>query len=264
MKNGLQSLVRQFHERFGAPAAERPTLIPDDRARLRVRLIAEELQEYARAAGLQMDVLLVDNNPMSPVDAVGEPVHADLVEVADALGDLLYVVFGSGVEHGLHLDPVFREIHRSNMTKDGGGADSGGKILKGPRYEPPNLQGLIADQQAGKVPKIEEQDGSAATFERIIDILRRPNVSQEEFQTACLSALDHGFYDAKRAGWEQGLAEVIRIVNHGLGEGLKRGLPVKCCMVPATNILTALESIKKKGPFKWFVEGDGQSGGAQA
>jgi predicted HAD superfamily Cof-like phosphohydrolase len=142
MKTERQDLVKQFHETFGAPVAARPTHIPADRARLRVRLIAEELQEYARAAGLPVEILVIEEHEGAPA--------ADLVEVADALGDLEYVVLGSAVEHGITLDPIVREIHRSNMTKDAA-TDAGGKIQKGPRYEPPELAGIVADQQAGKV-----------------------------------------------------------------------------------------------------------------
>jgi predicted HAD superfamily Cof-like phosphohydrolase len=142
VKTDRQALVQEFHERFGAPVAERPTLIPRERAQLRVRLIAEELQEYALAAGLPVKIVVLEEHGT---------VGADLVEVADALGDLEYVVLGSAVEHGIRLDPVVREIHRSNMTKSPA-TDEGGKILKGPDYRPPELAGIVADQQAGKLP----------------------------------------------------------------------------------------------------------------
>lgn len=115
-----QELVTRFHAAFGAPVASTPTLIPAERALLRVRLIQEELAEYEQAA-----------------------VEGDLVEIADALGDLLYVVYGSAVEHGIDLDPIVRAIHESNMSK----LDADGntvphptipnKIGKSDRYTPP-------------------------------------------------------------------------------------------------------------------------------
>lgn len=120
MTTRLQELVIRFHTAFGAPVALAPTLIPAERALLRVRLIQEELAEYEQAA-----------------------VEGDLVEIADALGDLLYVVYGSAVEHGIDLDPIVRAIHESNMSKlDESGntvphPTTPGKIGKSDRYAPP-------------------------------------------------------------------------------------------------------------------------------
>jgi len=71
----------------------------------------------------------------------------DPVEIADALGDGIYVKYGHAIERGIPLDDVLREIHRSNMSKLG---DDGkpvlrndGKILKGPRYSPPDIAKVI-------------------------------------------------------------------------------------------------------------------------
>lgn len=117
---GVQGYVRKFHDSFGAPVADQPTLIPFERGILRARLIQEELDEYIEAV------------------AAG-----DLVEIADALGDLLVVVYGSGVEHGIKLDPIVARIHESNMSKlDENGqpvphATTPGKIGKSDRYQPP-------------------------------------------------------------------------------------------------------------------------------
>ena len=125
-----QSLVREFHEAFNAPVAETPTLIPDDRFLLRYKLMREELDEYIIAA-----------------------IDKDLVEVADALGDLLYVVLGSAVEHGIDLEPVLAEIHRSNMSKLGEDGKpvlrEDGKILKGPGFFLPNLEGVLESLNRG-------------------------------------------------------------------------------------------------------------------
>lgn len=124
----MQLQVESFHYAFGAPVADKPTRLPDERGSLRYELIKEELLEYAEAIG-----------------------EGNLVEVADALGDLLYVVFGAAVEHGIDLEPVVDEIHRSNMSKLG---DDGkpiyredGKILKGDGYSAPDL-GPILEAQA--------------------------------------------------------------------------------------------------------------------
>lgn len=125
-----QRMVQKFHEAFDAPTAERPVMIPRDRAELRAELIGEELDEYWRAV-----------------------TGGDLVGVADALGDLIYVTLGAAVEHGIDLAPIFTEIHRSNMAKLG--ADGrpilrdDGKILKPAGWEPPRLAAIVAAQIAG-------------------------------------------------------------------------------------------------------------------
>lgn len=91
---------------------------------LRHRLIAEELSEL-KAAWIADDV----------------------VEAADAIGDLLYVVLGAAVDCGIDIEPVFNEIHESNMSKT---IDcqfrEDGKVLKGPHYRPPNLKPIIDAQ----------------------------------------------------------------------------------------------------------------------
>lgn len=96
------------------------TLDPDG---LRRRLISEEYHELCDA---------IANN--------------DLVEYADALADLLYVVLGGAIEAGIPLAHVFEEVHRSNMTKFASGVhrDERGKVTKGPAYEPPNV-GMVLD-----------------------------------------------------------------------------------------------------------------------
>ena len=116
--------VREFHFTFDHPVAEAPTLVSDKLGALRIRLIAEELAEYSEAL-----------------------FAGDLVEIADALGDLSYVVNGAALVHGIDLPSVVEEIHRSNMTKLGADGKpvrrEDGKILKGPNYEPPNLRPIL-------------------------------------------------------------------------------------------------------------------------
>jgi predicted HAD superfamily Cof-like phosphohydrolase len=119
MKTQIQDVVR-FHKTYNHPIGDIPMNLTPDRAVLRHRLILEECQEYLYAA-----------------------MKGDLVETADALGDLLYVVFGAAIEHGLHdrLSEIFRAIQNSNMSKLGSDGkpiyDEGGKVLKGPNYYPP-------------------------------------------------------------------------------------------------------------------------------
>lgn len=117
-------LVKEFHQTFGHPVAQKPTLVGDDRQALRIELIREELFEFKEAV-----------------------VAGDLVAIADALGDLDYVVNGAAIEYGIDLPKVTAEIHRSNMTKLGPDGKpiyrEDGKILKGKDYEPPQLEPLL-------------------------------------------------------------------------------------------------------------------------
>lgn len=121
----FQQMVQQFHEKAGAVINHKPTNLTLGDQLLRFRLIAEELGELKDGM-----------------------VNEDLVEIADALGDLLYVVLGTAVSHGIDIEPIFLEIHRSNMSKfiDGHRREDG-KWIKGPSYSPANLEPIIREQQ---------------------------------------------------------------------------------------------------------------------
>jgi predicted HAD superfamily Cof-like phosphohydrolase len=118
-------MVKEFHETFGLVVRERPGIPDSQTVQLRVRLIKEELEELQEA---------FDNH--------------DIVEVADALGDLMYVVLGTAVSCGLPTDQIFDEIHRSNMSKVGGHRDEGGKWIKPPTYSPPYLEPILENADA--------------------------------------------------------------------------------------------------------------------
>lgn len=123
--NHEQQMVHEFHERFGLTCSGRPTLPPTRVHRLRTLLVEEELAEFRNAAEAQ-----------------------DLVGVADALADLLYVVYGAAEEYGVDLEPIFDEIHRSNMTKARplSGCRPDGKVPKGPSYSPPRVREVLEQQ----------------------------------------------------------------------------------------------------------------------
>lgn len=118
-----QQMVQTFHETFEIPVERVPVIPSESIKNLRVKLIAEELEELAEA--------FTEN---------------DLVEVADALGDILYVVFGSAVACGINVEPIFNEVHRSNMTKVGGHKNEDGKWIKPAHYERPNLVPILMAQ----------------------------------------------------------------------------------------------------------------------
>jgi predicted HAD superfamily Cof-like phosphohydrolase len=120
--------VARFHEAFGAPRAVLPdAAVPAELAKLRVDLLAEETGEFADAT------------------AAG-----DIVGIADALADIVYVAYGAAIVYGIDLDAVLEEVHRSNMTKldDQGRAiyREDGKVLKSARYTPPDVAGVLSRQ----------------------------------------------------------------------------------------------------------------------
>ncbi len=121
-----QQMVREFHDKFGVPTPDVPTVPPPHRAGLRIALIAEELEELRDA--------IVRSGPI------------DMVGVADALGDLLYVVHGAALEFGIDIRPVFREIHASNLRKEGGATRGDGKILKPAGWVGPDIAGELRKQ----------------------------------------------------------------------------------------------------------------------
>lgn len=117
----------EFHTVYNAARTRVPALPPEGDALrvLRKRLLEEEFHEYLEGEA---------NN--------------DLVEIADALGDILYIAYGTAVAYGLPLDEIFDEIHRSNMSKLD--PDTGlpiyredGKVLKGKAYSPPDIKRII-------------------------------------------------------------------------------------------------------------------------
>jgi len=76
------------------------------------------------------------------VNELGEAVESDdIVKIADALGDIAYVIVGTAVAYGIPFDAVLAEVHRSNMTKDNTPAEA--KLVKGPDYEPPRIAEVL-------------------------------------------------------------------------------------------------------------------------
>ncbi len=119
-------LVHHFHETFKIGNADEPTLINEKDYTLRYNLLKEENDEYLEACE-----------------------KGDLIEIADALGDQLYILFGTMLKHGLHhkIEEVFDEIQRSNMSKlDEQGNPifrEDGKILKSNLYFRPNIKDIL-------------------------------------------------------------------------------------------------------------------------
>ena len=126
MKHQLNS-VKKFHQVNKQNYSESPTTkISQETIKLRFKLMAEENEEYLSAA---------KNN--------------DLIEVADALGDMMYILCGTIIEHGLQhkIEKIFDEIQRSNLSKLGNDGlpiyREDGKVMKGPNYFKPNISKIL-------------------------------------------------------------------------------------------------------------------------
>ena len=125
--NPEQRAVLDFHKIFGSGIVEKPSIQDEALASLSIALIAEEFNEV-----------------------IGAMAEQDPVALAKELADLLYVVYGAGIRAGIDLEPVFWEVHRSNLTKV---PEDGiiqyredGKILKPDTYSPADLKPIIEKQ----------------------------------------------------------------------------------------------------------------------
>ena len=126
MQNQLKS-VKIFHEAFGIKISNKPTLeLSKDILKLRHSLMVEENNEYLKAVE-----------------------ERNLIEVADALGDMLYILCGTILTHGFQnlIEDIFDEIQTSNMSKLGYDGKpiyrNDGKVLKGPNYKKPNIKKFL-------------------------------------------------------------------------------------------------------------------------
>lgn len=120
-------MAGDFMNAFGQEVLTKPTCPEPDLAKLRLELIREEVEELN--VGIE---------------------GMDIVEIADALTDILYVVYGAGHAFGIDLDECYVEVHRSNMSKLGEDGKpiyrADGKVLKGPDYFSPNLKDILDNQ----------------------------------------------------------------------------------------------------------------------
>ncbi len=122
--------VGEFHRSYELPVRTSPTAeVGREQIDLRLSLIEEEVGELREAA-----------------------LAGDLVGIADALADIIYVAYGTAHVYGIELDSVLDEVHASNMTKLGADGRpvrrSDGKILKGPHYRPPDVKSILIAQQS--------------------------------------------------------------------------------------------------------------------
>lgn len=144
--NREQRLVRDFHRALDIPAPSHPEVPLSDRRKLRLDLIMEELEELADASGFKPHVTPVFETYWT--DHFNDIPAPDIVKAADALGDLLVVVYGAALEWGIDLEAIFNEIHKTNCLKAGGPVREDGKVLKPEGWQPPDLEPIIRHQVA--------------------------------------------------------------------------------------------------------------------
>lgn len=137
-----QRMVTRFHEAIQAYTSRYPAIPPPEIRALRLRLIEEELGELRD--GLT---------------------QGDIYETADALADLLYVVYGCAVACGIDLAPVFHAVHIANMCKLHGPKRADGKQLKPEDWQPPDIKTVI-DLQIQQVLRSAQAPQSGSAPER--------------------------------------------------------------------------------------------------
>jgi predicted HAD superfamily Cof-like phosphohydrolase len=123
----LLAQVREFHEAFGVPVLPTPQMPHEERRKLRYRILKEEFEEYVAA----------ENDD-------------DLAEVADALGDMAYIIAGTALEYGIPLDRVLDAIHASNMAKLGPDGKplkrEDGKVIKPDGWQAPDIAAVLSHE----------------------------------------------------------------------------------------------------------------------
>jgi predicted HAD superfamily Cof-like phosphohydrolase len=124
----MTAAVAEFDRAFGLPARQVPSAdVGDGLAKLRVALLEEETGEFVAASE-----------------------RGDLIGIADALADIVYVAWGTALTYGIDLDAVLREVHRSNMSKLGRDGKpilrDDGKVIKSELYFPPDIAAVLSQQ----------------------------------------------------------------------------------------------------------------------
>ena len=125
MNRTMFESVIDFHTAFGQRVGEFPEFPDTNERQMRINLLTEEFNEYMDAES-----------------------QNDIVELADALADIIYIACGTAASYGIDLDEVFKEVHRSNMTKLVDGKvirREDGKILKPAGWTPPDIKGVLFD-----------------------------------------------------------------------------------------------------------------------
>lgn len=119
-----QAMVEAFHSKFEIVVQTAPRDVSAETKHLRIRLIQEEFDELKEAMA-----------------------SGNLAAVAKEMADLLYVTYGTAVSYGIDMEPVFQEVHRSNLSKVGGYKRADGKWVKPPTYSPADIEPIVEVQR---------------------------------------------------------------------------------------------------------------------
>jgi predicted HAD superfamily Cof-like phosphohydrolase len=134
----IQQAVAEFHRKFGHPVRDTPQTIEEGEAIQAFGFIEEEFNELYAA-------LSFSDPSCGIADCCKEVAYEpNLVEIADALGDIVVTAYGKALRHGIDLDLVLAEIMRANMSKEANGL---GKIKKGADYKAPDVAAVLARQK---------------------------------------------------------------------------------------------------------------------
>ena len=144
-----EALVRRFHHVYGLPVQTDGASLERESLDMRMSLIAEEFSELVGAVYGQAARAELESSYRRAVAA--DDGARDTVEAADALADLIYVIYGMALETGIDLASVLAEVQRSNMSKLGADGKpvyrEDGKVLKGPDYFPPNVEAVLRSRR---------------------------------------------------------------------------------------------------------------------
>lgn len=133
--------IANFMNKHGQPMRLKPDLPSRDELLLRKKLVGEEAKETCDA--IQKGISMMDIAIFTEKGFTIQEKEALLIEVADGLADLLYVVFGTALSFGIPIEHVFAEVHRSNMTKEKlGHTNTGQKVQKG-NYSRPQIGSIL-------------------------------------------------------------------------------------------------------------------------
>jgi len=147
--NDPEALVRRFHHVYGLPVQTDGASLERESLDMRMSLIAEEFSELVGAVYGKAARAEIESSYRRAVAA--DDGTRDTVETADALADLIYVIYGMALETGIDLPSVLAEVQRSNMSKLGADGKpvyrEDGKVLKGPDYFPPNVEAVLRSRR---------------------------------------------------------------------------------------------------------------------
>ena len=138
--------VSEFYRAMGVPVLDRPQVPPEERVRLRLRLVLEETLELLESALPNETSIIPQCRRMLDLIIQCGVVRVDLPAFVDALADVDYVVEGTRLEFGVDGGPVAGEVHRANMAKLTGPVREDGKRLKPEGWTPPDVEGELLKQ----------------------------------------------------------------------------------------------------------------------